>query len=184
LEQEVAGSAPAGATKGEYMPIVYAGIGSRETPVSILKRFEALGEALANEGWVLRSGGAEGADSAFESGCDRVCGPKEIYIPWREFNRSDSKLFPPSPLAFEIAERFHPAWERLSVGAKKLQARNSHQVLGADCADPVKLVICYTDPHRGGTTQALRIAEDYRIPVLNFFDKEYTTEAIKERGVA
>jgi hypothetical protein len=29
----------------------------------------------------LRSGGAGGADSAFETGCDQQCGVKEIYLP-------------------------------------------------------------------------------------------------------
>jgi predicted Rossmann fold nucleotide-binding protein DprA/Smf involved in DNA uptake len=45
----------------------YAGIGSRETPKDICDIMTQLAIKLANNGWVLRSGGAKGADrSRFE----------------------------------------------------------------------------------------------------------------------
>lgn len=40
----------------------YAGIGSRSTPKDILKLFESLGRYLATCNFILRSGGADGAD--------------------------------------------------------------------------------------------------------------------------
>jgi len=46
----------------------YTGVGSRKTPLSILKVMRKLGYKLAIDGWMLRSGGADGADSAFEKG--------------------------------------------------------------------------------------------------------------------
>ncbi|NYZ25158.1 hypothetical protein HND93_36125, partial [Azospirillum sp. ROY-1-1-2] len=64
----------------------YAGIGSRETPPAVLEVMAAVGERLAQLGWVLRSGGAVGADQAFERGCDRVGGRKEIFLPWPGFD--------------------------------------------------------------------------------------------------
>lgn len=73
--------------------ICYAGIGSRETPKSILEFFEYLGELLAKKGFTLRSGAAKGADSAFEKGCDRVSGLKEIFLPWRGFEGSKSDKY-------------------------------------------------------------------------------------------
>ena len=48
----------------------YAGIGSRETPGLMLGAFARIGEFLAKKGYTLRSGGADGADTAFEVGCD------------------------------------------------------------------------------------------------------------------
>ena len=46
----------------------YTGIGSRETPNEILDRMTRLGSWFSELDWVLRSGGAEGADRAFERG--------------------------------------------------------------------------------------------------------------------
>ena len=72
---------------------VYTGIGSRETPLEYIQLFIRIAEYLASVGYTLRSGGANGADLAFEIGCDNKQGKKEIYIPWYSFNNSDSMLF-------------------------------------------------------------------------------------------
>lgn len=58
----------------------YAGIGSRNTPNGTLNIMDRLGAFLAREGWILRSGGARGADSSFEAGCDSASGRKEIFF--------------------------------------------------------------------------------------------------------
>lgn len=55
----------------------YTGIGSRETPEEVLSLFTIVGEFLAKKGYILRSGGAKGADKAFEVGCDKAKGKKE-----------------------------------------------------------------------------------------------------------
>ena len=147
----------------------YTGIGSRETPIQILKLFTQIGKYLVNKNYILRSGHAEGADSAFEYGCTMVTGQKEIYLPWKGFGDSDSKLVVKENKAFEIAEQYHPYWHNLSQGAKKLQARNSHQVLGWDLNTPSKFVICWTKNGKGsgGTGQAIRIAKAYNIPIFD-----------------
>lgn len=149
--------------------IYYTGIGSRNTPEEILKVFENIGQYLATKDFVLRSGAADGADSAFEQGCNHVNGKKEIYLPWKGFNGSTSDLVVTNPEAFEIAKHYHPYWENLKDGAKKLQARNSHQVLGLDLHTPSDFIICYTPngQESGGTGQALRIAKDYHIPIFD-----------------
>ena len=71
--------------------------------------------------------------------------------------------------AFEIAKRFHPYWHILKQGAQKLQARNSHQVLGWDLNTPSKFIICWTEKGKGkgGTGQAIRIAKEYEIPIFD-----------------
>ena len=149
--------------------IYYAGIGSRETPTEILKLFENLGKFLVKKEFILRSGHAPGADISFENGVDKVNGKKEIYLPWRNFEGSDSNLIVNDVKAYEIAEKYHPYWHNLKQGAKKLQARNSHQVLGWDLNTPSEFVICWTEKGKGkgGTGQAIRIATAYNIPVFD-----------------
>lgn len=148
----------------------YAGIGSRQTPTEILKLFTKIGIYLAQKDYILRSGHADGADLAFEQGCDIVNGQKEIYLPWENFNNSTSNLVVVDLKAFEIAKQFHPYWHNLKQGARKLQARNSHQVLGKDLNTNSDFVICWTKNGKlkGGTSQALRIAMHYNIPIFNF----------------
>lgn len=45
--------------------LIYTGIGSRNAPEHILELCTYLGEFLAKTEWILRSGGAEGCDTAF-----------------------------------------------------------------------------------------------------------------------
>jgi hypothetical protein len=157
--------------------IRYSGIGSRETPDNVLVVMEKLGAAFAKKGFVLRSGGADGADSAFERGCDSASGQKEIYLPWKGFNGNSSELFNLCDKAFQIAWDFHPNLYGTASGTQKLMARNSYQVLGADCSTKADFVVCYCPLDtkgnwRGGTSQALRIAKHYRIPIFNLTSKE------------
>ncbi len=150
---------------------LYAGIGARNTPSNILEVMTQLAAALEHDTWILRSGGARGADSAFERG---VVDPtnKEIFLPWRGFNSSDSPLCEITNEAYALAHSFHPAWERCSTAARKFHARNCYQILGATLQSPVKMVVCWT-PNAlitGGTGQALRIAQHYNIHIRNLAD--------------
>lgn len=143
----------------------YAGIGARKTPQEFLNLFYRVAKYLSSKDCVLRSGGAKGADSAFELGAAR----KEVYLPWRNFEGRNSNLIVSNPRAFEIAKKYHPRWNYLSQGAQKLQARNSHQILGMDLDSPSNFVICWTEGGKGGggTGQAIRIALDHNIPVFD-----------------
>lgn len=147
----------------------YAGIGSRSTPPETLSLIESIAARLAEKGWVLRSGGADGADSAFEKGCDQKQGTKEIFLPWKKFNSNNSPLFNPTKECFELAAKIHPAWDNCSDGAKRLHARNCQQILGQDLDDPVSLVICWTlsGGVSGGTATAMKIAMQNNIPIVN-----------------
>lgn len=166
----------------------YAGIGSRKTPRTILRVMEDFA-AYAGPHSTLLSGGAAGADQAFEFGA-RVLGHGrvETYLPWPGFeNILDPTLDKPSQAAMEIAEEFHPGWRYLSQGAKKLIARDGHQVLGKDLLSPVDLVVCWTkdgsvdgsERSSGGTGQALRIAKSHDIAVLNLKRQEHLEEIIE-----
>lgn len=160
--------------------LTYAGIGSRETPRNILRVMENIAYVLAPHA-ILRSGGAVGADTAFEFGAKTAYGKWEIYLPWQGYKgRRDSAILEPSPEAFQIAEHYHPAWDRCSEVARALHARNSHIVLGKWLDDPVELVICWTPGAKGGggTGQALRIARDRCIEVWDLADPEQLALAI------
>ena len=155
--------------------LIYSGVGSRETPQHVQDTMRTVAAELGARGWVLRSGHAEGADSAFEQGA--FGRSKEIYLPWNGFNGGhfgvDGAINPEAlgnyKQAMVYAERFHPAWEKCSRGARALHTRNIYQILGQDLNTPVKCVICWTKDGKssGGTGQALRLAEYLEIPVFN-----------------
>jgi len=147
----------------------YTGIGSRKTPKDILAIMVCFGATMAREGILLRSGGANGADAAFEAGCDAENGQKQIFLPWRGFNGSTSKFYTAMEEAYEIASRIHPAWDRCQQAAKKLHARNCHQILGPHLNEPSGVVVCWTPDGNivGGTTTAVMLAEEHGIKVLN-----------------
>ncbi len=157
----------------------YTGIGSRETPKEITRLMQLIACDLADRGWTLRSGCAQGADSAFEYGACFAKGslaPRpEFYLPWPGFERRATALVRKSEAsheAMELAEKFHPAWSRCSEKAKLLHGRNTHQVLGPypmSEPKPSSFVICWTPEGKGGggTGQAIRIATAYGIPVFD-----------------
>jgi hypothetical protein len=148
----------------------YAGIGSRTTPKDILDMMAKIAEGLSRN-YTLRSGGADGADSAFERGA----GDKKIsYIPWPGFNGSKAKYITVSTAALKMAGEFHPGWMYLSYPVKKLHARNCYQILGETLDTPVDFVICWTPGGKevGGTAQAIRIAKANRVKVFNLANEE------------
>lgn len=156
--------------------MIYTGIGSRKAPPEILKAMASLGKYMALEGFTLRSGGAKGADSAFEDGCDSVHGKKEIYLPYAFFNRNQSPLFGSHYGARRIAKLFHPNWDNIGDHGRDFMGRNTYQVLGVDLNKPTEFIVCWT-PHGkivGGTGQALRMADHYRIPVINLGSMDLT----------
>lgn len=159
----------------------YAGIGSRETPAAVRAQFELLANDLGDAGWILRSGGADGADAAFEQGLS-PSHQREIYLPWPQFNGNQSRLYKPTEAAYDLARQFHPAWERCSPAARKLHARNMHQILGPDLDDPVAFVACWTrdGTGAGGTGQALRLATAQDIPVFDFGAGHHVRQALQE----
>lgn len=131
----------------------YAGIGSRATPPEVLKMMTKIAILAETNGYVLRSGGADGADKAFEAG---VVEPDMKVILRPKDATLDSII---------MAETFHPAWGACNSWAKALHGRNAMIVLGDDLKTPVEMVLYWThDENRGGTSMGLRIAEANDIP--------------------
>ena len=175
----------------------YTGVGSRNTPQNILDLMVLIGEYLAEKGYTLRSGGAAGADKAFEAGCDNANGNKLIYLPWNSFqgNTIDNKkiLLGVDDHSMDIASKHHPAWSRVGQAGRKLMARNTYQVMDWDTEtqtlDPVvDMLICWTPDgatdtttiKTGGTGQAIRIARAHDIKVWNL---QKTTHLHRIMGV-
>lgn len=171
---------------------IWTGVGSRSVAEDkeLYEKLVKIGCDLTQLGWTLRSGGADGADEAFETGWnhnwyqsepnirpDVKC---EIYLPWKGFNSHTSPLYTsdPDPLACEIAAQIHPRWKYLSPPVKKLHARNIHQVLGQDCKTPSDIVVCWTPDGKsvGGTRTAIICADMYKIPVVNLGEVRYSED--------
>lgn len=152
------------------MPKYYTGIGSRATPEYLKFKIAEIAKTLEESGYILRSGGAKGADTYFEESVvsDKN---KEIYLPWKEFNNNTSNKYNITNNAYTFAAHFHPNWNKLSSAAKNLMARNCYQVMGEDLQSASKFVLCWTQDGTasGGTGQAIRIAQHFNIPVINMF---------------
>lgn len=154
--------------------MIYTGIGSRETPPAILDEMTRLATHFDSLGYTLRSGGANGADSAFALGASK----QEIYLPWCGFNGlwpdENNILVEDVEIlreATEIAKSIHPAWNRLGPGGAKLHIRNVFQILGATLDKPSDFVIywCPMTKHGmplGGTATAVNLAKKYNIPTI------------------
>lgn len=163
-------------------------IGSRETPEDIAALLVLFAEKACKEGWIGRSGGAQGADSCLESGVHNVLQSRgtgfledhlEVYLPWNNFKYYTLYSMRNRSQAEKIASETHPAWERCKEGAKKLHTRNVYQVLGQDLATPSRFVICWAKPvgdkgHvQGGTATAVKLALDNGIEVINLYHQEH-----------
>lgn len=160
--------------------IYYTGVGARATPKDVLEKMRVYAVVFAKLGYTLRSGAADGADTAFEIGAESQNGNREIYLPWREFNGSDSPHFNISQKALEIAGDIYgdrARWNRTKSSVKCLMSRNIYQVLGLTLDTPSSFVVCWTPDgvithtertrSTGGTGQAIACASLNQIPVFN-----------------
>ena len=180
----------------------YAGIGSRETPIHVLDAMRATATALAHHGWILRTGGAPGADTAFLQGAMYACNQAngvplpEWYAPWPSFQEGkklpSATLSKPEPWTYNVAAQLHPKWGQLHDSVKALHARNVHQITGPMEAGPTGstlwlhalsfFVLCWTPDGAesasectratGGTATAIRLACKLSIPVINMMWEE------------
>lgn len=161
--------------------MIVTGIGSRETPDNILQEMEKIGKQLADNGYYVRSGHAQGADYAFEIGAKDKC---IAYLPWPNFNKNLPYLGRVAVVSeerkshskrVELVRNIHPNPDALSGGAWALMERNTCQVLGLDLDSPSDIVVCWTHDGKasGGTGMAIRLAERRGIPVLNMHSEKW-----------
>lgn len=161
----------------------YTGIGSRTAPTAILATFREVASRLEAEGWTLRSGGAPGADSAFEESVTDLT-HAEIYVPWSDFEGRKHGIRPSSRIwdqAKAMAGTIHPVFDRLKASEQSLHTRNVFEVCGTDIDDKSRhssFVLCWTQDGSettaetgrgtGGTRTAIVLAANLGIPVINF----------------
>ncbi|MCY4478892.1 MAG: hypothetical protein OXB97_03260 [Rhodospirillales bacterium] len=151
-------------------PLVYAGVGARKTPAPVRAVMRRMAWYLAEKGWHLNTGGADGADTAFVEGSPALC---TVFLPWEGYNGwtgpecvafGDKALAKLQPFAAA-----HPdARARCSPAVRKLHARNVAVIGCAGVTEPVSAVVCWTEDGRveGGTGLAIRLAESVGIPVF------------------
>jgi hypothetical protein len=118
---------------------------------------------------------------------------QEIYIPWANFKMerflgTQSNIIPVhlNSKCMEIAASIHTHWNRCSVGAKKLHARNVCQVLGDDLTTPSDFVLFYAREVngvvQGGTATAVNLARKHNIPTINMFYPDWS-DKLEELGL-
>lgn len=146
---------------------------------------------MAQSGWYLRSGFADGADKAFGLGAAQHSDAtgQELFtmcLPWAGFNGAPTQ--DPSFQVIEVydeiyrlARDHHPNWHNLSDGAKMLMIRNAAIVAGPDLDSHADLLICWTSEAKagGGTGHAIRVAKTLKIPVFDLAS-EYEQRAVIE----
>ena len=164
----------ASASEHDAGALVYAGIGSTQTPPEILEAMTELVRELERTGWHLYSGGADGADTAFENGTTRT--GRTVYLPWKggynDRTGDECVTLTNSEQTQEVVSKYHGAWQRCSRGARALHGRNQAIIhgLGHAPADRrVDAVICWTPggAAQGGTATGMKMARTAGIPVLN-----------------
>lgn len=181
--------------------MTYAGIGSRETSIDIQKEMYKIAKELESIGYVGQSGGAIGADKAFEganqpwekedgtvSGTKEFTKSKANVTKWARY--SDGKNIASKFVVFKssdsndkvrnIAKEIHPKKQELSEkDGLDLHARNTFQVFGKNLDTPVDFVLFYAQEQKdsirpkGGTGQAVEMARLKGIPTINMADKNW-----------
>lgn len=149
----------------------YTGVGSRETPDTICKIMTTTAKWLELHGYTLRSGGAIGADYAFEIGSSK---PIIYSISTTHKPKSGKPSVVPCLEAYrDLAKLCCLHYKHMnSQYARDLHTRNICQVIGHDPSVIIKsdFLICYTagGGYVGGTTTAIRCAERFDVPIFNF----------------
>lgn len=159
----------------------YAGIGARATPLEFLDKMTHYAGILEDLGYILRSGGAQGADQAFEDGVKNKEN-LEIFTPKMLENTQKYDNF------YEIAAKYalcdDNIFKKWKLYVQKLFARNMMIILGPGNNEKVDFVACwspvddYADAS-GGTPHGIRCALDHEIPVFNFYHREDEASFIK-----
>lgn len=147
--------------------MIYAGIGSRETPDHEWQLMCAFANVMAKRGHILRSGGATGADNAFKMG--HTAYTLDNYIEFRPEHAT--------PQAMSMASTIHPNWSAVvkqGLSTRQKHGRNCMILLGQDLKEPADFVVCWTKGGAlvGGTAMGMRVAWNNKIPILNIYHME------------
>lgn len=180
----------------EFIRRYWTGVGSRNTPPDILLMMQLIGKVLTDLGYILRSGGAEGADTAFYAGCklsDKFYEfTPEVFLSWDGMEAYGKKWHHDPKEGFYDAHRYKTwqsanqialltrgSWERCGWGGQQHHTRNVFQVIGHSLTAPSDFLICWAPPVgkktpwvRGGTVTAVKLAVQRKIEVFNLYHPE------------
>lgn len=152
---------------------IYAGIGNREIPLSAFQELNKLARNFDKQGFLLRSGGAMGSDTAFQNGSEHhiiyktdetiIHNGTDITIEQSICNNKELR---------RIAKEHYPFWDNSPPGTRDLMTRNVAILLGPNVDSKARMVVCYCrDEDSGGTAMGIRVAKEYGIPVYNLFNE-------------
>lgn len=166
----------------------FTGVGSRDTPLAILRLMSRFSRLQRRK---CRTGGARGADEAFETNWDPM-----IYLPHMKWRGKDG-FWRWSDAAIDFADRLLKEvfpYDIQSQQTREFFRRNCWQVLGV-CeteSDVVKsdYVVCWTpdgavsiDDYQleitGGTGIAINVASIYKVNVLNLQRKDHRAKVVR-----
>lgn len=159
-------------TKGFNMK-TYAGLGDKEVSENAGSIIFNVGKKMAENNYLLRSGGAEGVDTFFEKGCDLVKGNKEIFTPWVKSNKYKE--------AEQIAKGHTAVWFKPKGIVQKILTRNVFILLGKELNKPVDLVLVWQNGETDVYRHLVRTAASYNIRVYNLAEVSVRelTESLK-----
>lgn len=182
-----------------FSPRYYTGVGSRDITQEEYRLLKQIGTRMSELGYWLRSGAADGSDSAFQHGaCYDQEIKTEIWIPWKSFQSELQQGTPyvnyyiPTKDMFETARNFFiekkiiPWYDNMPQGPKALHGRNYYQVVGFPSENNLSKVCIYcADESRkgdvaGGTRSAVMVARYFSIPTYNIRIKEQKEELLSK----
>jgi hypothetical protein len=162
----------------------FSGLGSRKTPINVGRIQAKTAYKLSNQGWVLRSGGADGSDKFFELGVNNSKNKKRIYtvknyqydLDERNRNEVIEALSSESWIQLDNCKEY----------TQLLFKRNVCQVLGDSRENTLSKFCIYWipcksiyDKEAGGTRIAARICEKYNIQQFNMYNNDILDRFIK-----
>tara|TARA_R110000782_G_scaffold123319_1_gene214791 strand:- start:1995 stop:2534 length:540 start_codon:yes stop_codon:yes gene_type:complete len=160
-------------------PKYYTGVGIEDLPSDMKSEIAAIARRMSIDQYVVRSGGAAGTDTVFQSNA----GPNtEVYLPYDGYNDMTEKdgahlnskgLYNHDKAAY-IASINCKEWDTLTQDEKDLHTRSVYSVLGFSLDNPSLVLICYAEPSgislvKGEYSTAVSVAHGHRIPVYNLW---------------
>ena len=174
----------------------YSCIGSRVLTAAQIVICSRLGYWIVYHGHQMHSGNAPGADQAFAKGANLIH-PElvHLHLPWYNFERHaihDENVvhnldeLPERELRIytSVAAKFHPRFEFLSQGVKKLMIRNSSILMPPPDCFLVDMCLALPSEKKGGggTGQGMRIAEHEKVKLIDLrhYDRGQLRELCEE----
>jgi len=159
----------------------YAAIGTRDLYSEQSMLCYRVGKLMAQHGWILHTGAAQGADQTYALGALRAGGRVMLHLPWDTYERhwvAEVRAHYPGKVRSQSVEEspqytkaegsvltFHPAADRLKRGALLLHARN-YNIISPYLDNPVRFVVALPSSRGGGTMQGIRVAKALHVPVI------------------